>query len=128
MLRAGDVVVLFDGTIRPPKHKWFLCVSPANGWFLRINTKEIFRPCFALRAREDPCIEHDCFIELRGRIEFDRYDIDESLKYPANHKGRLTDRTLRRLVEHLPQAPTLTPEEMELMLAELRAVLGQPSR
>lgn len=125
MLRVGDVVVLFDGTIRPPKHKWFLCVSVRHSWFLRISTEDRWRPSFPLRAADNPCIEHDSFLELRGRIEYDDYEIGESLRYPDNHKGRLPDATIRALLGRLPTVVTMTPEEIELISAELRAVLPE---
>ena len=66
-LSAGDVVVLFDGTIRPPKHKWFVAVYVTEGWFFRLNSSPHWRPNFKLLQSENPCLEKDCFIEMNGK-------------------------------------------------------------
>ena len=122
-LTAGDIVVLFDGTISPPKHKWFLAVYIAEGWFLRLNSRAHWRPNFKLLRRENECLESDCYIELSTILEFYEGEIDESLRYPDNHKGRLADKTIRALIDHLPTVSTLTAEEINIIMRELQKSL-----
>ena len=126
MVQVGDVVVLFSGTIQNPKSKWHLCVSVGEGWFFRINTKPHWGPSFALSAEQDTCLDHDCFLELNVPVEFDEYEIDEALRYPANHKGQLTDSTLTELAEHIQTVTSIPKEQREAIVAELRKVLDQP--
>lgn len=125
MVRVGDVVVLFAGTIRTPKPKWHLCVSVGEGWFFRINSKPHWEPNFALSAFEDLCLEHDCFLELNVPVAFDDYEIDEALRVPANHKGRLSDETLSRLAASIETVSTLSENMRRAIARELRAVLSQ---
>ena len=122
-LTAGDIVVLFDGTVRPPKHKWFLAAYVAEGWFFRLNSNPRWRPNFELLQSENSCLENDCYLELNGKIEFWEGEIEQSLRYPDNHKGRLSDDTIRVLITHLPTVKTLTPEEIETITNELQATL-----
>ena len=107
MLRAGDVIKFFSGTIRDPKPKWHLCVSVEQGWFFRINTSGRWGEPFALSAAENPCLKHDCYVELNAPVEIDDYEIEEALRTPANHKGRLSDTTLARFTEHIPTVRTI---------------------
>lgn len=93
-LRAGDVVRLFDGTTTPQKQKLFVCVYVGDGWFFRVNSKSHWRPNMPLSATADPCLAHDCFVELRGVIEYDDTEVDDALRVPANRLGRLSDATL----------------------------------
>lgn len=122
-LTAGDIVVLFDGTISPPKYKWFLAVYVAEGWFLRLNSRAHWRPNFKLLRQENECLASDCYIELSTILEFYEGEIDESLRYPDNHKGRLADDTIHALITHLPGVATLTPEEIAIIIRELKASL-----
>ncbi len=124
-LSAGDIVVLFDGTIRPPKHKWFVAAYVAEGWFFRLNSKPHWRPNFELPASQNPCLEDDCYIELRGIIEYWEGEVEQSLRYPDSHKGRLSDDTIHAFIAHLPTVNTLTSEEIEIVTRELKAVLSE---
>ena len=123
-LRVGDVVVLHAGTIGTPKLKWHLCVSVGDNRFLRINTKPHWPPNFPLSARSDPCLEHDSYLELNAPVWFDDLEIDDALRYPNNHKGRLSDETLRALAQHIPSVRTLAPEQKRIILDGLQSVLS----
>lgn len=127
MLNVGDVVVLFSGTINNPKYKWHLCVCVSEGWFLRINSRPHWRPHFLLPEAENPFLEYDCYLELRGIIEYDDSEIEEALRVPSNHKGRLSNSTLQKLIDHLPSVPTLKSAEKDLIVERVSAVLDNNS-
>ncbi len=120
---AGDLVVLFDGTIDPPKHKWFLAAYVAEGWFLRLNSRPNWPPHFKLLQKDNPCLAQDCYVELNTILEFWEGEVAESLRYPDNHKGRLSDDTIRALIARLAGVFTLTPEEIQIIIRELQATL-----
>jgi hypothetical protein len=123
-LEAGDVVLLHDGTVTPPKTKLFLCVDVEDCWFFRINTKRHWKPNFPLPLRgNEHCLDHDSFLELRGIIEYFDIEVEEALKYPHNHRGKLSDDTLRALLNYLPTVKTLTTEEQDRIIANLTAVI-----
>lgn len=44
MLRALEVIAIFDGTLREPKPKLVASIVPEEGWFYRINSRPFLRP------------------------------------------------------------------------------------
>ena len=123
-LRPGDVVLLFDGTVRPPKHKRFLCVVVAEGWFLRINSRPHFPPHVPISAAANPgCLDYDSFVELRGVIELDMGELAEALdRREARILGRIGAWTAAALVAAVEAAPTLNAAEKAAIAAALRAL------
>jgi hypothetical protein len=118
---AGDVISLWDGSIRPPNYKRFLVVYVADGWLFRINTKPHWKPHWPLIAADNgECLEHDSFLELHGVVEYIQSELDQ-----AKFIDRLSDDTIEKLIEHLPNVPTLTEEQCERIISELRKELGQ---
>jgi hypothetical protein len=121
---AGDIVLLFDATTRPPKPKLFLCVDAEECWFFRINTKPHWRPNFPLPLKgNEHCLDHDCFLELNGIIEYYEIEVEEALKYPNNHRGKLNDDTIGAVLNYLPSVKTLTTEEQDRIIANLTAAI-----
>lgn len=125
-MRAGDVILLFDGTIRLPKHKRFICVVAADGWFLRINSERHFRPHLLITVRDNrECLDHDSFVELRGVIEHDIDDITNALgSNDARLLGRLSDATANALIAAVRSAPTFTVAESACIVESLKAAYG----
>ena len=104
-----------------------LCVSVERGWFFLMNTKSHWRPNFPLSATNDPCLDRDCFLHLNAPVEYANYAIEEALRFPDNHKGRLSNDTLGRFAEHIPTVPTLTPGEQDHIVEQLTAGLESSS-
>lgn len=123
-LRPGDVVAVFDATVRPPKTKRLLCVAVADGWFLRINTKPIFRPHHPVAASDNPdCLDHDSFVELRGVLDWDMAALAEMLdRREAAILGRIGAVTAKTLADAVRLAPTLTQAEVTVIAAALDAI------
>lgn len=126
-LRTGDVLVLFDGTVRPPKHKRFICVVASEDWLLRINSQRHFRPHLPVRVSDAPdWLDHDSFVELRGAIEHDPSEIMEAItRRDARVLGRLTPATAQTLIEAVRNAPTFTPWDAAQIVASLQAEYGE---
>lgn len=126
-LRAGDVILLFDGTIRPPKHKRFICVVAQEGWLLRINSQRHFRPHLPVLATDAPgWLDHDSFVELRGIIEHDTAEITESLALGDSRVlGCLSPAIARALTVAVQAAATFTPNDAAAIIAALEAEYGQ---
>jgi hypothetical protein len=126
-LEVGDVIRIFDNTIAPPDYKRFLCLNVAEGWFFRINSRPHWRPNFPLPFHgNEHCLDHDSFAELRGIIEYIQSEIDDALRYPANHLGKLSEETIRALAAHLPSVITLTPDEKAKIIANLSDAISNP--
>lgn len=81
----------------------------------QIEFKGPWRPCFPLSSAQNSCLERDCFVELNSVIEYWEGEIEDSLRYPSNHKGRLSDDAIRALISHLPSVDTLTEEQKEII-------------
>lgn len=55
-----------------------VCLNEPEGWFLRINSRDVIRPCVALSRAEHPFLDHDSFIDCSLCV-IDEYEIDESI-------------------------------------------------
>lgn len=119
-LKVGDVLALFDGTTTPPKFKRSVCICVGEGWFLRINSRPIWKPHMMISAATEVCIEHDSYIELRGCIEYDDYEIDQALARPNGYLGTLSPSALKQLRTAIEQAKTFSAEEKARILAGFR--------
>ena len=116
--QAGDVIRIWDGTVRPAAHKRFLVICPDAGWLLRINSQPHWRPHWPLSAAANPeCLDHDSFLELRGIIEYADTELEN-----AEHLGALCNDDLEDLIEHLPTVETFSEEEIERMVGALEAL------
>lgn len=112
---------MFDGTVRPPKHKRMVCVCGGDGWFLRINTQTIWRPHVLIRAVDAPgCLEYDSYIELRGILDMDLAALSDDLECgDARILGRLGLAALQALIAAVQGAPTLPVNEKLAICDEL---------
>lgn len=63
-----DVVYPFDSLVRPKKHKMWVCVSKADLWFIRINTKKHDCCCVPLLCGTYTFLEHDSFARCGGDL------------------------------------------------------------
>ena len=88
MLRTFDVIWLFDRTTTPPKGRMHACLSWEDGWFLRINTRNNFRPCVAIDRARNPWLDHDSFVECNLMV-WDEYEMGEAMRNPRNPVGAL---------------------------------------
>ncbi len=125
-MQAGDVILIYDGTIRSPKHKRFVCVVAAEGWFLRINSERHFRPHLLIIARDNrECFDYDSFIELRGIIEYDIDGVVSALDCSdARILGRLSSDTVKKLIVAVQSAATFTSMESVTIVESLKAAYG----
>jgi hypothetical protein len=116
--KAGDVVRIWDGSIRPPDYKRFVVIWPDEGWVLRINSNPRWKPNWPLSAADNPgCLDHDSYLELHGIVEYTADELNN-----AELLGYLADGTIEDLIELLPTILTFTEEECEAMVAQLEAL------
>lgn len=74
-----DVIWLYDRTARPQKNKMQVCIDYEEGWFLRINTRDVIRPCVPISKALNDFLDHDSHIDCSLHI-IDEYEIDDVLK------------------------------------------------
>jgi hypothetical protein len=125
VVKVGDVVLMFDGTVRPPKHKRLLCVCASEGIFLRINSRPNFPPHMPFPLADNPnCLDHDSYIELRGVLEIDLdYLYDCIAEGDAVVLGVIGVRTAIALREEVTKAVTLNPREKYLITGNLSGLI-----
>ena len=113
-LRPGDVILVLDRQVRPPKHKLLICVDREKQHFLRINSKPRWRPHHALAASESPFLNHDSFGELRQLVRPYAYEIEQ-----ADPLGRLSASQASNLAKAAQKAETLSQEHKDLIAERL---------
>jgi len=83
MIQLLDVVLIFDDTLREPHPKMVVCVNALDGWYFRINSRAILRPCVKLdKNPHHMFLDHDSYLHC-DILELDDYVIEHSLR----HKG-----------------------------------------
>jgi|GEM_PF-1590969 len=74
-----DVIWLYDRTTNPQKEKMQICIDYDEGWFLRINTRGVIRPCVPIPKSLNEFLDHDSHIDCSLHI-IDEFEIDEALR------------------------------------------------
>jgi len=74
-----DVIWLYDRATRPQKEKMQVCIDYDEGWFLRINTRNVIRPCVPISKALNGFLDHDSHIDCSLHI-IDEYEIEEVLR------------------------------------------------
>ena len=74
-----DVIWIYDRTTRPQKQKMQVCIDYGEGWFLRINTRDVIRPCVAISRSLNGFLDHDSHIDCSLHI-IDEYEIEQALR------------------------------------------------
>lgn len=119
-LQPGLVLKFSDPGVRPiGKEKWHLCVCEQRRWFLRINSRPLWRPHALIQANDNPWLKHDSYVELRQVCTFPRIDVEAALADPQRVVGRIGRSTAALLIAEIRLAVTLTDEEKDIIAADL---------
>jgi len=109
-----DVIRIWDRQTRPPKPKLSICVDPDLQWFLRINTRPLFKPHHFLAARGTDYLDHDSYVELQQLVRHFAIDIQQ-----AERVGRMNDTDAHRLCLSVQASVTLSQEHKDLICDRL---------
>ncbi len=112
--KPGEVVLVWDREVHPPKYKRLICIDPSKQYFLRINSKPTYRPHHPLEAVDADFLDHDSYVELRQLVRPFAYEIAE-----AEHLGNLSLQQAMSLMESVEQAETLSQEHKDLIIERL---------
>jgi hypothetical protein len=111
----GAVIALPDARVRPRnKLKWHICICPARRLFLRINSKPLWQPWHFIRAKNNPFLDHDSYVELTTLHFF-----PESELRSARKVGQLTAKEQVNLAYAAQEAATLNDEQKDLIWEKL---------
>lgn len=73
------MVWVFDRSLDPQKSKMQVCVDYAEGWFMRINTRDRIRPCVPLPLVKNPFLKHDSHVECSINM-IDEFEVEDALR------------------------------------------------
>ena len=120
-----DVLWVWDEGLRgAPKFKMAVCVEPDAGLFLRINTRDLVRPCVPILRRDHPFLDHDSHVEC-DLAEYDDYAIEEG-RDRGGIVGRLALRCVPEIREALMAAATISDRDKRLVAAALDLAMRRP--
>ena len=96
-----------------------VCLWYEEGWFLRINTSDAFRPCVAIEKSYNPFLKHDSHVECALLI-VDEYEIEQTL-LERGVVGRLSLRHKDDILERLLGATYINEKNK----AELKRIFSE---
>lgn len=112
MIELLDVIVTDDVTARVVKPRMMVCISPVMLEFLRINTRDRFKPCVPLsRLPHHPFLAHDSFVEC-NILELDEYVVEQSIGRNSI-VGRLHDRMKAEIYERIQGLTYITKADKQ---------------
>ncbi|MGP9820324.1 hypothetical protein ACTZWW_09940 [Salinarimonas sp. NSM] len=118
MLKPRQVIVIPDGTVRPPKPKMVACVEPTLGYFYRINTRR-WPPI--VKLVRDPLhmfLDHDSYLECGDPLEIDDYVVRDSIARNGI-VGEIHESLCGEIIKLLTMATTLREEDRRRIIDAL---------
>lgn len=102
-----------------------VCLSFDEGYFLRINSEDKFRPCVAITRAVNPSIvEHDSFVEC-ALLMIDEYEVETAL-VNAGILGTLDLRYKNEILDKLLSSRTTRQSDKDL-LSQIFADAPEPN-
>jgi hypothetical protein len=79
-MKALEVIRIYDETIRPPGPKMVVCIEPALGLFVRINSEPKWQtPVKLEKEPHHKFLDWDSYLECGEPLELDDYIIEQSI-------------------------------------------------
>ncbi len=88
-----------------------VCLSYDEGWFLRINTTDFYRPCVAIKKADNEFLSHDSHVECALLI-IDEDEINETLN-KSGIIGRLSFAHKDEILKKLLSATYINAQEKD---------------
>jgi hypothetical protein len=118
MILAGEVIWVYDGSIRPPGDKMYVCLNPEHGIFFRINSKGHWAGSVAIYQASNPFLTHNSFVECGSVLEVDDYSIDESVRRHGV-LGSVDASTRDRIIAEVTASKMLSDNDKAIILRGL---------
>ncbi len=122
MLDFLDVIWLFDRSTDPQKWKMQVCIDYDEGWFLRINSRDLIRPCVAIAKDRNPFLDHDSFIDCSLQM-IDEFEIELAIER-AGILGKVDIAYAPAILEELLDAVFLNDRTKQVLRAIFARHLG----
>ncbi|RFC67492.1 hypothetical protein DY251_10870 [Mesorhizobium denitrificans] len=104
-----------------PRPKMVACIEPQRGWFLRINSRSHFAPCFPINQTDHPWLHAgDSFLGCRI-LQLTELQIEDALARNAGSAiGKIAAKHIPEILKHLGEWEAITNEQLRLVSAALR--------
>lgn len=89
-----------------------VCIDFVEGWFLRINTRDIIRPCVSIKQVDNQFLKHDSHIDCSLHI-VDEYELEEALLRGSGVIGRVDLSYAPTVLEALLAATFISPRDKQ---------------
>ena len=115
---CGDILYFVTAKVAHsrPKPKFHVCICAGSGLFLFINS-DPFEGSFRItQADFDRLPKEESFVSCNAPVS---YSASALSTYNIDHKGRLTDDCLKRLMAHVEQSEVMTEEDIETVVSAI---------
>lgn len=117
-LKIGDVFLIHNDEIYPPKKKLSICVCSTKNLFLLINSKDrIGYECVTVKNLDYSFLKHDSFVSC-SRV----FTHNTSIIKKSKPIGSLSANDLRRIKERVMNSDVLSKKDIELIIKNLSAL------
>lgn len=117
-VEIGEILLIENNEIYPPKKKFSVCVCISPNYFFLINSENrAFYKCTPIRQSEHPFLSHDSFISCVRPFLYSEEQIAN-----AKRKGSLSFKELRVLLYFIEQNASFA--EKETVIAAIKEYLN----
>lgn len=114
-LKIGDVFLIHNDEISPPKKKFSICVCSTENLFLLINSENRARyECIELKNQDYSFLKHDSFISCSRVFTYNISIIEKSKSI-----GTISPNDLKSIKERVKKSEVLSKKNIELIIKNL---------
>jgi hypothetical protein len=122
-LSKWDIVHVWCGDLRPPHHKYCICICPYRHWYLFINSD----PPFSRRAKavvvvvenfELHCIKHTSYVDTTFVQQLPGADVAVAIATEAGRRGALPPFLRKRVIEAVGLHNVLSQDEIDAIVKD----------
>lgn len=120
---CGDILYFVTGKVAHsrPKPKYHVCICAGAGLYLFINS-DPFEGSFKITQADFAKLpKEESFVSCNAPV---RYSSSALSGYEVEHRGRLTNDCLKRLMEHVEQSEVMPEEDIETVVNAIFSYLS----
>ncbi len=115
-MKPGDVIVIYNEDIYPPKKKLSLCLSLKDNLFFLINSQSNYPFSLAIDKENHKFLKRDSYICCGRIFSYPKEKIEKVLKDKSLTVGKLVADKVIELINYLSNVKTLNKEEKNIIM------------